>query len=288
MQGSFPEYVLSMRNEALVGCPFFRDMSDNAFIPLSERVKTLEDFARTPEDLDEYEEKKLHLIRPMIVGGWAVDKICVGFNRSLIASLILDENSWRGCTTDWLLAHLKHWCIFLSLDGLDPVDGGTPGFGGFFTGLTATEKGLALFVQYAGIDGSMPPDAYFEFDMTPGRTLGDVVDGYAFDHYGYRELKKAAEEHSDGCLTYVAFCAEMESKARKFARICFPMLIAAVGEQYPHHLFGIDTSTDCWVPLAGEIPGRRPERGRDEFMAAMSDPSVLMVIVGGRDKDDLN
>lgn len=319
---NYPESLLEFREDTIESLPWFTKHAGRSFVPVSgflglQRRRLLESGA-SPENLAEFDGNAPGVLHSLVIAGWAVEKIAIGFSRSVVRTVLGSGPWWHDCTCEWLLEHYRAMSIFLRLpgDGISAlndfsdltgltdlktlnelIDGyrdempGAPAgatedslSGGCLTGLTVREDGPALFCQLVEPDGFMPPAAYFEIPLRPGVTLGTIEATLRYDHICCEVLAKT----ETGTRDVEAFRRRMTGAMRAVAGTAMPLLIAALGDDYDRRCFSWDPWEGGVSLLGSRIPFHDPDVSGDELLNAMASDAVTVVEITKPARRDLN
>lgn len=301
--GRLTDMVMTFRSGVKSFLPDAGLSDARVFLPMAEAVRFSSAFAKADrrgkpgdeelaaDDARRDGEADLMMTVPLVLGAWSAGKVCVGFDRGVLADVLRDPSWWRVFTTEWVIERLRPWCLWLSLDGLEAWGQAGEGEdecarpGGFFTGLTVTEKGrgLALCCLYVDETGLVAPDAYFEYPLGAGETLGDAFDAWEWDHYAADELLTYARPAG---MTAAECRAEMNRVGRSIASKLFPLLAIAIGDEFARFAFEVNPEDLTWTRAPAELPVR--ETKDEALRRRMDDRRVRLVIMKGRAAESLN
>ncbi|MDO5532922.1 hypothetical protein [Sutterella sp.] len=292
----FAENVLQFRNGALESLPWFLEQADRALFPIAGTIASMRKFFETEFGAGEvalksFDRNSPQMIRKMALGTWAVEKLCVGLEPEVAGPVLADMEWWKAFTTDWVLDHFTPWALWIALPPETTAEGEGKGraLRGFFTGLTATESGPALWCQPAYGHGDLPPEEWFEIPLRSGRTLGDVAGSLAFTHFAAGVLEEQAGEKGDSAAVAGASWRDrMGAKVRAHAAKFLPLLVAAVGDEYARECLRVDLGAHASEPASTALPVRDTRGGDVALIRAMTARTLTVVKVTQQKAKDLN
>ncbi|MDO5532630.1 hypothetical protein [Sutterella sp.] len=263
--------VLNLRLTALDLDLLFGEANVLAFLPLEYTAVglTMERFSACGERRPLMEQRVTDML---ILSEWSLGKVSVCASREMFARIFGDW--WRPVPTDWILERMSPWCLWVSLRTI-PAGPGTDRLGGFLTGLTVTDGEFALFMQYIDPKAGFGTGTYFEFPLTEGRTMGEIVDGYSYRHWAWDGIPGApvkAPLMTDGCRTTLG------NLARTLAGKCLPLLIAALHPEFRRDCCAVAPDGSV-TPRSDGVPPRVMHETDDGWLAAAEAPGVTLVVV---------
>ncbi|MDO5532921.1 hypothetical protein [Sutterella sp.] len=284
--GSYTKTLVAFRQCALMRLPWFAKAADRAFLPVSGfvamRKRELIDRGAPPELLADFDRHAPQIIHSLVSGAWAVEKICVGFSKSVSRAVLENQGWWRDFPCDWLLERYRAMSIYIAI----PEDDLRDDFGGYLTGLTIREDGPALYFQYVHPSGMTLPEMYGEIPLRRGVKLGRIQEVLRYDHFAFDVL--AHKDELSAKPGEPPFRERMTEAVRVSAAVVLPLLIAALGDEFDRRCLDWHPSSDTATELGSNISFHQPGMSDEEMLNAMSCGTVRIVEITKPTARDLN
>ncbi|MDO5532861.1 hypothetical protein [Sutterella sp.] len=281
----YHEMAHDYREFGVCGVPDLESFEGRVFIPMRELFEDVLSDKEGDEAAETYFRIRNVWLPTMVVSAWSLEKLVVAYDRSALGVAVNDAVWWRGFTTDWLLENFRPWCMFLSFG-----DGGSHEYsmndrGGYFTGLDVGREGLVLFSQFVGPDGSFWAENFREFALTPGKTLGELVDEYSWDFPGsvMMQQRTGLDEEKRREIQRIA-----DEGSRAACDTFFPMLVLAILDEWrlaqEQCCERIRLDLNLRTGVVGRVPPEPAEAHDADFdleriAACISDPTLRMLWV---------
>ena len=221
---------------------------------------------------------------------WGIDKTIALYSPKEIRALT-NTYWWRACKTDYVIEQFSHGMIYVSLNGLSDPTGNEALYEGVYAGLDYFEDKVCLALLHVTKQGRLDPFYLHEFDLTPGKTLGEVVDEYRYAS-PYRPYVEYVQRFKvDKEVTKERFETLMKLSGEAMANRVFPLVLGLISGDFEVRPHELDVRT-LEFQAAAEIAYPKHDKSSDpveEVNAAVKKNAMIFYLQQKRhDKAKLN